>query len=84
MPDNTTNTSVSFADDIVPIFYKYQKQMMWRFDLTNYDDVKANFNQILGYIKGPNPQMPPPPYPAISKEDVDTFKAWGAGGAFKP
>ncbi len=81
MTDNTTdtNTKVSFADDIVPIFYQFKKQMMWRFDLTNYDDVKANYGQILSRISSKDNPMPPPPFAPLSQKDIDTFKAWKTG-----
>lgn len=66
----------SFAKDIMPIFYEFQKQMIWRFDLTKYEDVKANYEQILGRITDPVSPMPPAPYKPISQEDIDKFKAW--------
>ena len=43
--------SVSFEKDIVPIFRQFRDSMMWRLDLTSFDDLKANasmiYNQIL-------------------------------------
>ncbi|MFT7603834.1 MAG: hypothetical protein ACI8VT_001402 [Saprospiraceae bacterium] len=78
MADNTTKT-VSFKEDIATVFYPYRKQMIWRFDLTKYEDVKANYGQILSNIKGPNPNMPPAPYEPLSKDFVQTFEDWEAG-----
>ena len=34
--------ATSFAKDIVPIFAPYRDNMLWRFDLTDYDAVQAN------------------------------------------
>ena len=53
--------AVSFANDIMPLFNQFKGQMMWRFDLTNYDQMKANASIILNRINGSNGFMPPPP-----------------------
>jgi hypothetical protein len=71
--------AVSFANDIAPTFYKYRGQMAWRLDLASYDDVKANFDIILGQITG-SPPMPPPPFPPFPQSFIDTFRAWKDGG----
>ena len=42
--------AVSFSNDIMPLFNQFKGQMMWRFDLTNYEQVKANASTILGRI----------------------------------
>lgn len=68
--------TVSFANDIMPILYKYQGQMMWRFDMADYDNVKANAEIIYGMITGDPPGMPPPPYPPLGQAFVATFKSW--------
>jgi hypothetical protein len=73
-----SGTSVSFAADILGQLYKYQGQMMWRLDLANYDDVKANASIIMSMITsadGP-PAMPPPPFPPFPQGFIDTFAAW--------
>lgn len=70
--------SVSFASDIMPLFNQFKAQMMWRLDLTNYDQVKANANAIWNMITdedGP-PQMPPPPFPPFTRQQIDNFKTW--------
>ncbi|MGB8843451.1 MAG: hypothetical protein WCC64_20540 [Aliidongia sp.] len=69
-------TPVSFAADILGMLYKYRGQMMWRLDLANYDDVKANAAIIYSMIELPSPQMPPEPFPPFSETFVATFKAW--------
>jgi len=38
--------SVSFEKDIVPIFRQFRDSMMWRLDLTSFDDLKANASMI--------------------------------------
>lgn len=70
--------TVSFESDIVPIFQPYQGNMMWRFDITSYDAVKANANLIWSYISAK--AMPPPPLDPLSDEQIATFKAWMAAG----
>lgn len=70
--------TVSFANDISPIFKQYQGQMMWRFDLTSYDQVKENAELIWGRIDGGG--MPPPPFQPFSADFLATYKAWMAAG----
>ncbi|MES1245627.1 MAG: hypothetical protein ABUT39_28735 [Acidobacteriota bacterium] len=69
--------SVSFANDIMPLFKQFQGPMMWRLDLTSYDAVKANAQTIYGLISAAPPNnMPPPPFPPLTDEQIATFKAW--------
>jgi hypothetical protein len=70
--------SVSFANDIVPVFRQFRGSMMWRFDLTKYDDVKANAQAIYSQISTPPNLggMPPAPYPPLTKEQIAAFKSW--------
>jgi hypothetical protein len=49
--------------------------MMWRFDLTRYDDVKANASVIYGMIV-PGGGMPPPPFPPLPDAQVKLFQQW--------
>jgi hypothetical protein len=65
---------VSFANDLAPILQQFRGQMMWRFDLTSYDDVKANHLAIYSRIKGKG--MPPPPFPPLSDAQIAMFGAW--------
>ena len=69
-------TSVSFEKDIVPIFAQFRGSMIWRFDLTKYEDVRGNASDIYSYIS--TQQMPPPPYPPLTVEQVKLFKNWMA------
>jgi hypothetical protein len=69
-------TRVSFAKDIVPILRQFRGPMLWRFDLTRYEDVKGNAKAIYGQIS--TNQMPPPPFPPLTEEQVRLFKAWVA------
>lgn len=66
---------VSFEKDIAPLFNQFRASMMWRLDLTDYDDVKINADMILSQIV-PNGGMPPSPYPPLTPEQVMMFKNW--------
>lgn len=66
--------AVSFNNDIKPLFNQFEKQMMWRFDLTNYDHVKTNAQLIYGFIS--SQQMPPPPYDPLTLEQIQLFERW--------
>ncbi len=70
--------TVSFKNDIMPIFYEFRGPMLWRLDLTKYEDVKANASQIYSLISTPPSQggMPPTPFPAFTKAQVSTFLQW--------
>jgi len=74
--DTNCEGKPSFAEDIMPIFYQFQKQMIWRFDLTKYEDVKTNYEQILSRITDPDAPMPPAPYGPLAQTDIDTFVKW--------
>ena len=70
--------SVSFEKDIAPLFRQFRGSMMWRLDLTKFDDVKANASRIYNQIV-PNlgiVGMPPPPYPPLTNEQIAMFKSW--------
>jgi hypothetical protein len=66
---------VSFEKDIAPLFRQFRASMIWRFDLTRYEDVKANANTILTNI-GPNGGMPPAPFPPFTAAQVTMFQNW--------
>ena len=70
--------TVSFANDIRPVFAQFVAQMRWRFDLTRYEDVKSNATTIYSYISAPDPdnRMPPPPFDPLSDVQVAKFKSW--------
>lgn len=73
-----SNKPVTFSDDIMPLFNQFKGQMMWRFDLTNYDQVKANATTINNRINhadvyGP---MPPPPFDPLTPEQAQMFQQW--------
>jgi hypothetical protein len=69
---------VSFVNDIAPMLSKYRGEMAWRFDLANYDDVKANAFVINEFIS--QKMMPPPPYPPFSAEFLMAFANWMNSG----
>ncbi|HWN10833.1 MAG TPA: hypothetical protein VNO50_16455 [Pyrinomonadaceae bacterium] len=68
--------AVSFSNDIQPLFSQFKGQMMWRFDLTNYDHVKANAALILSRINDPGYQMPPPPMDPLTPDQIQLFQQW--------
>lgn len=73
--------ATSFATDIAPILAPYRENMLWRFDLADYDTVKANAAIIEKNITPTDgSQMPPPPLPSLEAEDIGAFKAWLAEG----
>jgi len=67
-------TTVSFANNLAPLLKQFRGQMIWRFDLTSYDDVVANFAAIYDRIK--NKGMPPPPFQPFSDQQIAMFGAW--------
>ena len=73
--------AVSFNNDIMPLFNQFKGQMIWRFDLTDYDQVKANAAVIYGRISsttgGP---MPPPPFDPLTLEQIQLFQQWMSEG----
>lgn len=83
----------TFEDDIAPPLFEYVGPMAWRFDLSSYDDVKANAKIIYGQIQygpppGPGlppaaPGMPPPPYPPFEQSYIDLFGKWIQAGCPK-
>lgn len=68
---------VSFSNDIVPMFFKWKSNMMWRLDLTNYEDVKMNAHIIYDQILNQN--MPPPPFPPLTTPQIELFNQWIQG-----
>ena len=67
--------AVSFKGEILPIFDAFKGEMMWRFDLTNYDHVKANANLIYSRINVGG-GMPPTPFPPLTIEQIQLFQRW--------
>lgn len=72
--------AVSFSNDIMPLFKQFQGQMMWRFDLTNYDQVKANAQTIYSRISNSGAPMPPPPFDPLTLEQIQMFQQWMSDG----
>lgn len=68
----------SFANDIKPIFSPFRENMLWRFDLTSYEQVKANASLIQVFITAaPDGRMPPPNYgPPLTAQQIATFQQW--------
>ncbi|MCI0485485.1 MAG: hypothetical protein L0229_02680 [Blastocatellia bacterium] len=70
--------SVSFQNDIMPLFNQYKANMIWRFDITNYEVVKDNAQMIYDRIsnQGDSGYMPPPPFDPFTPQQIAMFKAW--------
>lgn len=66
--------ATSFKTDIAPMFAPFRANMMWRFDITNYDTVKANAVLIYGHIA--ENLMPPAPMPPLSPQQIALFDQW--------
>jgi hypothetical protein len=78
-----TPMPTSFKTDIAPIFAPFYAQMLWRFDLRDYEQVKANAILIDAFITAdPDfPRMPPPNYgDPLTGQQIKTFKQWIAEG----
>ena len=77
---------ISFAKDIRSLFSPIDiAHMSGAFDLSNYDDVRKNAQQILRRLKGQGGAvMPPPPANGGSgpwpDEKIALFEAWIDGG----
>lgn len=69
-----TTTRISFERDIEPLFTQFRASMLWRLDLTSYEDVKLNADKIYSAIRTPG--MPPPPYPPMTDAQVALFQSW--------
>lgn len=70
----TMTTRVSFERDVAPLFAQYRASMLWRLDLTKYEDMKLNAAMVYNQIS--TQSMPPPPYPPMTAAQVALFKAW--------
>jgi len=67
----------SFKTDIAPMFAPYRGNMMWRFDITDYDTVSKNAQMIYGRLTGTTGnQMPPPPLEPLSPDQIALFGLW--------
>lgn len=74
----------SFKDDIAPMFAPFRANMMWRFDITDYDTVSNNAKMIYGRLTGTTgTQMPPPPFEPLNQSQIDLFNAWMCEGCPK-
>lgn len=74
--------ATSFKDDIAPMFAPYRANMMWRFDITDYETVKGSAAIIYERITGQGPfnPMPAPPMEPLSQQQTDLFKQWMTDG----
>ena len=68
------NGRVSFERDIAPLFAQFRSSMLWRLDLTRYEDMKLNASMVFSQIK--DEIMPPAPYPPMTKQQVALFQTW--------
>jgi hypothetical protein len=72
--------AVTFSNDIMPLFNQFKGQMMWRFDLTNYEHVKANATIIKNRIDSADGPMPPPPFDPLTPDQIQLFEQWITDG----
>lgn len=71
----------SFKTDIAPMLAPYRANMMWRFDITDYDTVSQNAKMIYPrLIASPPSQMPPPPMEPLTQAQTDLFHQWMLDG----
>jgi hypothetical protein len=74
--------ATSFQKDIAPMLAPFRANMMWRFDITSYETVKANVKLIAGQIltqpgNPPTPpSMPPEPYAPLTDQQQALFTEW--------
>ena len=71
-------TTPGWQEDVRGIFAPFTAQMMWRFNLGSYDDVKVNAKLIEARLGAGD--MPPPPFPPLSDTQRETFSAWIVAG----
>jgi len=75
--------AIGFASDIRPLFRDVDIGHMTFFcDLSRYDDVKANAQEILDRLKATNNSVMPPKNSGgpWSVDNLATFESWIAGG----
>jgi hypothetical protein len=78
--------TVTFVANIRPLFTQLDiDHMSWFCDLSKFEDVKANAQEILNRLKGQGGSvMPPPPTKGgdgpWSVDKIDLFRAWIEGG----
>jgi len=86
MLDRQDMKRVSFAIDIRPLLTPTDiDHMEWFCDLSNYNDVRANADQILRRLQAQDgPVMPPPPERGgdgpWSQANIALFQSWIEGG----
>ncbi|MEZ4954936.1 MAG: hypothetical protein R2825_15320 [Saprospiraceae bacterium] len=68
------NPPITFTNYVGPLFSKWKSQMMWRLDLSKYEDVKMNANIIYNELASGN--MPPPNIATLKPEEIAKFKSW--------
>jgi hypothetical protein len=68
--------ALTFSNDIMPLFSQFKAQMNWRFDLTNYEHVKANAQVIYERISSSDAPMPPPPFDPLTTDQILMFERW--------
>ena len=74
---------VSFKKDIAKPLSPYRDFMLWRLDLSSYDDVKANAWHIYAVMIGEDPlaaPMPPPGFGTLPDGFISTFQNWISQG----
>ncbi|MDB4951156.1 MAG: hypothetical protein JWM27_3805 [Gemmatimonadetes bacterium] len=75
MASSNVVANPGWEEDIFGMLNPFVEQMMWRLNLGVYEDVRANANLILSRIQ-PGGGMPPPPYPPLSDDAIQTYTNW--------
>jgi len=77
MTPPTTDDSISFAQDIKPLFRAQDRESMtFAFDLWDVGDVRSHADAILGRLRDGTM----PCYGAWPPDKVDLFRRWIASG----
>lgn len=82
-PDPADQAPVTFTRDIGPLLSQYREEMMWRIDLSNYEQVKANRVLIQTRLHSTDDPMPPKPFGPWSSDQVALFDRWIEDGCLE-
>ena len=78
MANGSVVANPGWNEDIRGMLAPFTAQMMWRLNLGDYEQVKANANIIYDRINDGG--MPPEPFPPLTPEQIQTFYNWKESG----